>query len=401
MLKALTRAESAGMLFLVLLLTVYAAGCYWLHLFLDNIYALQFAGITLLGALAFFLGWQVKLRARMPLVKLDVNQFILLLWIPFLLFAVIAWSTADRIPLVAALGGADSETISILREQFFKARGGGQGSFVYIHAILTGALIPYSIAKAFFEHHRLRWFLFLFFLFYCVTFMEKAYFLKAMFPLLYLVFQGKIRMKIKPIHMLALTLGILFLVTYFSGIKSDTMQPEDSEIFLSINYAAAGPLEHIIWRSVAIPIITAVDSLRTFYETFGGDFFGGATSSVFSWLLGLKNVPFERAVFFAQGGQNATETGSANAVYLVEAFINWGYSGVVIISFLAGALLRFMAISEDESLKALWILFAMGLFVSGLVGIMFSNGFLLLFLMVFFIKIGKSKSSPQVVGDSV
>ncbi|NWJ41646.1 MAG: hypothetical protein HXX12_11840 [Geothrix sp.] len=396
MLKTLTRAESAGILFLILLVLIYAVGSLVLHFYMDSIYALQFAGITVVGALAFFLGWQVKIRARMPLLQLDVDQFILLLWVPFLIFAVVAWSTAEQIPLVAALGGADSETISILREQFFKARPGWQASFVYIHAILTGALIPYSIAKAFFDHHRLRWALFLFFLFYCITFMEKAYFLKAMFPLIYLVFQGRIRLRIKPIQLLAITFSILLLVTYFSGSRGEVMKPEDSDVFFSMNYAAAGPLQHLLWRSVAIPIITAVDSLRTFYETFGGEYFRGATTSVFSWLFGLKNIQFERAVFFAQGGQNATETGSANAVYLVEAFINWGYTGVVIISFIAGALLRFMVISDDEPLKALWILFAMGLFVAGLVGILFSNGFLLLFLMAFFVKIGKPKPVHQV-----
>lgn len=104
MLKTLTRAESAGILFLILLVLIYAVGSLVLHFYMDSIYALQFAGITVVGALAFFLGWQVKIRARMPLLQLDVDQFILLLWVPFLIFAVVAWSTAEQIPLVAALG---------------------------------------------------------------------------------------------------------------------------------------------------------------------------------------------------------------------------------------------------------------------------------------------------------
>jgi hypothetical protein len=333
----------------------------------------------------------------MPLLSLDLDQFFKLLWIPFVIFVVIAWITAERIPLVAALGGADADTIAVLRERFLKAREGWQSSFVYINAILTGALIPYSIALAFYHRHRFRWFLFLFFLFYCFSFMEKAYFSKAMIPVIYLVMQGKVKLKIKPVQLLAITFGLLFLITYFSGSGSQMAELGGGDEFFSATYIPSGPLQHLVWRSVAIPVLTAIDSIRTFYETFGGHFFGGATSSVFTGLSGMKYVEFERAVFLAQWGQNQTGTGSSNAVYLIEAFVNWGYAGVISISFLAGALMRFMAFSDDEPLKALWILFGMGLFISGFVGLMFSNGFLLLFMVAFFVKLRKPRPEYQSV----
>lgn len=399
MLKALNRAESAGIVFLTVLLLVYGVIPLGFHLLLENTYALQFAVITLIGSLAFFLGWQLRVRVRMPIVVLDLNQFFILLWVPFMVFVVVAWISAERIPLIAALGGADADTIAVLREKFLKAREGWQSSFVYINAILTGALIPYSIALAFYHRHRFRWTLFLFFLFYCFSFMEKAYFSKAMIPLIYLVMQDKIKLKIKPVQLLLITLGLLYLISFVAGSGKEVTQLEGGDDFFSATYVPTSPLQHLVWRTVAVPVLTAIDSIRTFYESFGGHFFKGATSSLFTGLFGMKYVEFERAVFSAQWGQNETGTGSSNAVYLIEAFVNWGYAGVISISCMAGALLRFMAVSNDEPLKALWILFGMGLFTSGFVGLMFSNGFLLLFLVAFFVKLRKSRSGQHSATD--
>ena len=142
----------------------------------------------------------------------------------------------------------------MLREQFLKAREGWQASFVYVNAILSGALIPYSLALMFLHGLRLRWLAAGFFLLFCVSFVEKAFFFKAALPLLYLIAQGKAHTRLSPRAMLVATALLLLAVTFFSGAGGADAGGDDP--FFSVNYAPQGGVQHIIWRSVAIPLVT-------------------------------------------------------------------------------------------------------------------------------------------------
>jgi hypothetical protein len=81
-----------------------------------------------------------------------------------------------------------------------------------------------------------------------------------------------------------------------------------------------------------------------------------------------------------------TSTGSANAVYIIEAFINFGLIGVILFSTFIGFIFRLYSKNHDDAFRATWPLFAFGIFVSGLLGNLFSNGFILLFLFIILIK---------------
>jgi hypothetical protein len=133
--------------------------------------------------------------------------------------------------------------------------------------------------------------------------------------------------------------------------------------------------------------VTAADAIRVLQEQFSGQPLWGATSSFVASLFGMERIEFERLVFAAQWGQNATGTGSSNSVYITEAFINFGWSGVVIFSFLIGLMMRMFAVSRDEAFRALWPLFAFGVYTSGLIGLLLSNGFVLLFAIALFTRI--------------
>lgn len=86
-------------------------------------------------------------------------------------------------------------------------------------------------------------------------------------------------------------------------------------------------------------------------------------------------------------GQNFTGTGSSNALYIIEAFINFGFYGVILFSIIIGLVFRFFRESDDPAFKSIWPLFTFGVLVSGLLGQLFSNGFLLLFILIIFINI--------------
>ncbi len=389
-LGSLTKASRAPIYTACALLAAYTCVPLGVAAVLDTDgYYVELAEISALAAIGVWLGSHIRMfdplfRGDMPRIKVPAATLNGVLWIVFVLFVLVAWTTAERIPLLAAIGGADPDVIAVLREQFLKGREGWQASFVYINAILSGALIPYSIAMMFLHRMRLRWLAFAFFLVFCVSFVEKAFFLKATLPLFYLVAQRRIRVPLSPSVLVLGMLSLLMVVTVFSGAGAGESAAD--EAFFSTGYAPQGPVAHIVWRSVAIPVITAADAVRVLHENFNGQLLWGRTSSLIAGLTGMDHVEFERQVFAAEWGQSETGTGSSNSVYITEAYVNFGLPGIVIFSLIVGLLMRFFATSRDEAFRSLWPLFAMGIFTSGLIGLLFSNGFLMLFALGLFVR---------------
>jgi hypothetical protein len=136
-------------------------------------------------------------------------------------------------------------------------------------------------------------------------------------------------------------------------------------------------------------MLTAADAVRVFYTEFGGGYLHGATSSVLATLAGVPRVEFERLVFAAQWGQNELGTGSANSAFVIEAFINFGYLGVALFGWFIGLVFRSFRVSNDRAYQAMWMLFGFGVYNSGLIGMLLSNGFILLFLVGIFFNIRK------------
>lgn len=414
MLGALTRASCGPLYLSIAVLLAYSL----LPAIVADVFGLgsefgELAWVSALAAVSIWIGAMIPMVGRhspgaMPRVGVDIKTFNTVVWALFIAFAMVAWTTADEIPLIAALNGADPATIAVLREDFLKARVGWEASFVYINAILCGALIPYSIAQMFLRKLPGRWLAFAFFFAYCISFIEKAFFLKAVLPLLYLMAQGRIRFSLKPTRsalvplrpavLLLLMAGILVVITVLSGSASATTGGEGD--FFSVGYQARGALGLLLWRSVAIPVITAAEAIRVWHQQFDGRLLWGATSGLISGITGMKHVEFERLVFAAQWGQNETGTGSANSVFITEAYVNFGWVGVVVISALVGAILRLFAKSANEAFRSLWILFAFGVFVSGLIGMLLSNGFILILMLELFVNFTKkrSDSTPSRTG---
>jgi hypothetical protein len=384
-LGAVTSAEGSALMFAMAFIVSYSVLPLVIGFLLEaDSYFGDLAWISLAAAISVFAGSRCRLidrflQGRNRRVVIHGRLFVAVVWGVFILFVVLLWITAPSIPIISALQGSDPIMLAEQREQFLKARTGLEASFVYINAVITGALIPYSIAWMFVNNIRGRWALTGFFFFYAISFLEKAFFLKAFFPLFYLLAQGSIQSRISPRVMVVIGASLLFLATFLSG--SGKVDATGGDEFFSVQFVPTGGLEHLVWRSFAIPMLTAVDAIRVFKEDFGGEYLLGATSSLISAVAGLDRVEFERLVFAAQWGQNDAGTGSANAAFVVEAFVNFGLPGVLAFGFLIGLALRSFALSSDEGYRAIWMLFAFGVYTSGLIGMLFSNGFLLLFFL--------------------
>lgn len=398
-LATITRAESSPITFAVVLALTYVIAPLGVHAWvLPNDYFVELAALAGLGAVGVVVGARVPLLDRLeglPRRIVDLDAFVAVIWLAFGLFVLVAMVTAERIPFVAALQGADAETVAVLRERFLKAREGWQAVFPYVNAVLAGALVPYALVLALVRGHRLRWLLFLAFLVYCLSFVEKVFFLRAVIPLAYVVAQQRVRVPVRARTIFALSAGLIVLITTISGFGAEADAPAgDGEEFFSAKFAPQGTMGFLAWRAVAIPIVTAADTLRVFDEDFARRPLLGATSSLIAGVLGRERVNIEREVFALQWGQNETETGSANSVFLTEAYLNFGLLGVMAFSVAAGMLLRIFARSRDEPLRSLWMFFCFALFVGPLTGTLFSNGFLLVIAVSLLTEIRDGAAEP-------
>lgn len=166
--------------------------------------------------------------------------------------------------------------------------------------------------------------------------------------------------------------------------------------YMAAGYQPSGTVDHLAWRILSVPLFTAKDALKVFDVRFDSVPLMGATSSFLAKLFGQERVAYERIVFAEQWGQNQTGTGSANSVYVTEAFVNFGWIGVVVFSLLIGQMFRWMSISSDVAFQSLWPVFASGLYVAGFIGLMLSNGFVVIFLMALFVKWKVQDPAPSL-----
>jgi hypothetical protein len=387
MVRRLLHAKSAPKLFVLLFVAAYVvlpaeiagrAG--------GSPYFLQLAWMCALAAVFVVVGAMLPLPLhRMPKVRIPMEVVLAIVWVAFLAYAVAVCATAEGIPLLASLHGADQATITTLRENFLKARVGWQAGFVYMNAIFAGFLLPYCIALMFLHRVRFRWLCFLGFLLYSLSFVEKAFFLKAVVPLFYLALERRLKTRISPGFVCLVAAGLLVGVTVASRIGA-TDGPYPNGTFFSTNYVPGSPLEYMVWRSVSVPVTTATDAIRVFKEQFDGKLLLGRTSSLVAKATGSEQVPFERTVFEQQWGQLETGTGSSNSVYVTEAYVNFGLAGVAAFSLFVGVVLRLFAKSRDVAFQSIWMLFCLNIFTAGVMGTLLSNGFLLVLLMTMFMK---------------
>lgn len=351
--------------------------------------------LAILSALTVFFASKVRLfnlPGRLHRIEIGANRFLSAVF--FLFFGVVAYTvvTAPAVPLLAWFAGVDAETLVDLREQFLKARVGWESVLPYFNALLTSTFVPYALALMFINRHPWRWRLFYAFLMYCFIFIEKVYFIKAIIPLMAVMSASLYVNRGKLFGIALISVALVYglgVVSGFGSVESIAI----NELYFSNTFRPSGTGEFLFWRALSVPVFTAADSLSYFFEAYRSEPLLGATTGVFSTIFGMERLYFERDVFGYQWGQTESGTGSANAVFFIDAYVNFGIFGVVFISIAAGQILKYMQESGDAALRAIWPLFAFGLYVSGFFGNLFSSGFL--FVLVFsalFVVRGPEKS---------
>jgi hypothetical protein len=411
-LRSLTSTRLAVAVFVAALVLVYGALPLVVSLlFLPNPYFIELAQLTLVAGVAIVLGYQLPLfdhrfHPSAPRVRIAFLAFHATVWISFIVFLLITFATADAIPILSALKGANTAELSQQRGDFLKSREGAEVALLYISTIFVGALLPYSLAALFLQKSRYRFVLMALFLAFSVSFLAKALFVNVMLPLMY-VFAQRSRASGK--HVLTIILAsviLLYAVTLlsFGGQSEFETGGAVAGAFFGAEYLPTGAVDHLIWRAVAVPMFTAADTLLVFADQFNREPMWGATSSFLAALFGLERIPLERLVFQQQWGWN--DIANSNSVYITEGFANFSWFGVVLFSLFVGQSMRWFRRSRDEAFKSLWMIYCLTLFSSGLIGTMLSLGYALMFSLALFCKVQpgtlrkKTSNFPDLRGTS-
>lgn len=402
--KLLDTRRSVSIL-IVALLMVYVLLPVSVHLFaLPNPYFLQLALLSLLGCAAILAGYHLPLfdhrfRLGAPRITISAGAFHGFVWGTFIVYVLITFTTADSIPFISAIRGASAADLSLQRGDFLKARVGIEAVLIYFNTLFVGALLPYSLALLFIQKARIRYLLVLLFLLYSLSFLQKALFINVVFPLLYLAARDG-RTNVKRIFGIVLGSAILlYLVTLlaFGGPEDVSTEPGGGVVtggdFFGASYLPSNALEHLVWRSAAVPMFSASDTLIVHTEQFGGRPLWGATSSFFAGIFGLERVPMERLVSEYEWGWN--DIANSNAVYVTDAFVNFSWVGVVLFSLFVGQSLRWFSRSRDEAFKSLWTIYCLAVFTGSLIGTLLSNGYVLIFAMALLTRLTTGPAKPR------
>jgi len=397
-----TSTRVAVFLFVLAISLVYM----WLPLFvnfslLSSDYFLKLSFMTFFSIVSVLVGYSIpifdsRFRPQSVRIRVGANTVHFFVWAVCVVFLVITLYTAPAIPILSALSGADTDELSIQRGAFLKGRAGAEVALIYISTIFVSAFLPYSLAKMFIDKHRYRYVFLLVFFGYSISFLQKALFLNALLPLFYVASQRK-KVSLKTAVMIvAGCTVVLYLVTLLSmgGADNSSALVESGGVsspdFYSSKYLPSGAIDHLVWRIVAVPMFTAADTLVVLKQQFDDIPLLGATSTFFSGLFSLERVYLEKLVFEYEWGWN--ETANSNAVFFTEGFANFGWLGVWFYSFFVGQTFRWFKTSDDQAFKALWLIYFLGLFTGGLIGTLLSNGYLLMFLANFFLRVRDKES---------
>lgn len=386
--------------------------------------ALTLSGILVLGALVYLLGYLMigrklslsTLTGLSDKVKMNANFWNgVIVAIYFLMIAYTAIS-APKIALFEALRGASASEISIARQMLFVTRVGPERILVYLNAFLSSVFLPYVIATAYINKKKYRHLLLFAFALSLTLSVEKALAIKAFLPLIILAINRWLPRRsgvIFAVLMVAMVMSMTALskigdvgdgvaergalsshfvkhkggVAENPGIILSQLQKWGKNIKpLKNRFELVNPGSvpgYIVNRIMWIPYITAYDWILYFERELDSQYLTGRTSMVVSVLTRQQKYNMSGQVFAAEYGSDATlNTGSSNALFLVDMFVNFGWLGVIGVAFVVMLMSRLFERLGDPAAIACYYYFIYQLMVGSFFGVMFSDGIAAFLVMI-------------------
>ena len=357
-----------------------------------NMLYLELAGMAITAIAGIIIGYKFTvfdslIKNKSKRIIINSNVYVSIIGGLFFVYCLVTVLTAPSIPIISAIMGGNSDLLSQERGEFLKGRKGPWIVLLYMSSIFTSTLMPYCLIHAYMVKNKFRHLLTIIFLAFSISFLVKALFLNFIIPFAaYYIETKKIK---KKQFLMAVALVIAFLTIMISLSKSaGTQQEKNFEVsqFFSVTYATSSSLQFLLYRSISIPVITAVDTIYVHSTRFAGEMMLGSTSSLLAAITGQEKINLERIVFEHQyGGWN--DFANSNVTFIIDAFVNFGWIGVLIFGMIVGLTFRIFKRSEDVAFRSIAPLYTYLLISSPLIGMFLSNGYLILFLQSFLIKL--------------
>lgn len=285
-----------------------------------------------------------------------------------------------------------------LRSEFYKDKEGMVQVAVYLRSVLTKGFIPLYAVYSFVFYKKKNFILvFLTYLFFSLTTFEKSAILWFVLPLVvYFLYSKRYKLLVVYIFLAAFSIALLGFLqqSESSGAESttsgfrdsfrvtDSLHNVESYQFIFSDIANKKTLPFMLDRIFWIPFVTFYDTL--YYWTVAHDDYLYLSSN--RHLAKLAGIPFanvERNVFIFQFGGGEGTTGNSNASYIAEAYLMFGFLGVVLFSALLGFINGYVVSSGNWILISAFSVYPYAVILSAsFLSMMFSGG-LLLYIILF------------------
>lgn len=392
--------KNAYVITIYFILLFYSFPSLLIYLNFGDSYFIQLFFITVLGVFGLFIGSNLRFLDGFFIknkIKINVTNFINLLTFVFIIDIVLMIYLRPDIPLFSALfSGASQETLSAQRG-YLKTATGLAFYVSYLNGILLSSFIPLCIGLSYFYNLKIKKILVIIYILFAILFLQKSLFIFAILPILVAL---KIKGELKIGKILFIFIFIFSLLNFLTNLAIDNNNYvyEDAQTildFYSSQYKTSGSIDFLVWRSLGVPVATAIDSLKAFDMVLSNQNLFGATSSIVALIFGLERYNFEQLVHAYQYGDvsfiSEEVIGRANSIYLIDSYVNFSWPGVFIISILIGLIYRGFWKSSEKAWAVLWLLFLMQITSVGFIGIMLSGGYIFIIILMLNIEFANVK----------
>lgn len=417
---------------LIILLIYLPAAIYGGSVFVDT-YSAEVLALLLIFTISYYALFpkfsDILEKSSIQSVLSDLGgrlNWYFLAWIAAGLYCItilVASLTTEHTPLGAALLGGSDLDIARARAEFLANRRGPEALLRYSALILGKSVMPFIVLYLFYRESRWRYFGLFALLCALLVGLEKSAAIFAFLPILLFFVIRK-----SWVLLLAHTLALIFCITFWtflaigalakdresiykysisaseqvvkksgwpafsSGGTSDD-QYRMNLIFTFINEHDAPLLKLIneiprlsfmINRIAWIPYITAYDWLRFHDQVLKGQPTYGQQIGGLAWLLDKPKLPLEQMVYDFQLGPPEAGSGAANTIFLADAKLAFGWTGVVIYCVIFAFLSAIIFSSASEVVKIASVTCFYTVALSPLTATFLSGGlFFILFMALF------------------
>ena len=331
-----------------------------LFFFEDNYfdYTLQIFLLFILSTTFFYIGYSVNSvnRSNSNFVRGVEYKAINIFLFFYVLLLLVIYSRNP--PALFYILTGDFQLINELRAYATKGKVGIDSQLNFVYFTLSYALLPSYLLVLYYKKSKFRHYFLFLFSFFLMLNMQKARLLYLLIPLLFLVISvidpvvfDKVYRRIRKKIVIYLVVFFVFLivVSNYSGFNSDNFKGELSEDLFERSttgarflFSSFDSLTFVINRVIWISYITMVDWVD-FFHTSVGEYLHGSTIPGLYKVFGHDiRYQVENEVFKYSYRSGEGSLGTANTHFILDAFVNFGYFGVIIYSLLSGFFLSFI-----------------------------------------------------------